>query len=238
MSDPADTPRRRRTLRERERDLELRASLIDTRETTITYKQSARIILRAASYLRYFVGRSAIKLVMTWIGQAMPIFVLTWFGKILIDHVVLGVPIEEAEQYPAYMTPRAEHAARLLGVRDHDLPRHRRCRPHAPHGRLPRLPRRCRSRLTARPGLRDERRERPARRPQQPGRSLRVRGVHDEHAPDPSAQPHHPVPCLPPHHGAVHDPTGGPAHRRLHLPGALRHTRRSTRSSTRSCIRR
>ena len=100
----SDTPRRRRSLREQERDLELRASLIDT-ETAITYKQSARIILRAASYLRYFVGRSIVKLVMTWVGQAIPIFVLTWFGKILIDHVVLGVPIEEAEQYPAYMTP-------------------------------------------------------------------------------------------------------------------------------------
>ena len=104
MSDPADTPRRRRTLRERERDLELRASLIDT-ETTITYKQSARIILRAASYLRYFVGRSVVKLVMTWVAQAIPIFVLTWFSKILIDHVVLGVPIEEAKQYPVYMLP-------------------------------------------------------------------------------------------------------------------------------------
>ncbi len=104
MSDPVDTPRRRRTLRERERDLELRASLIDT-ETTITYKQSARIILRAASYLRYFVGRSIVKLVLTWVAQAIPIFVLTWFGKILIDHVVLGVPIEEAKQYPVYMLP-------------------------------------------------------------------------------------------------------------------------------------
>ncbi|MDE0423173.1 MAG: ABC transporter ATP-binding protein [Gammaproteobacteria bacterium] len=104
MSDPADTPRRRRSLREQERDLEVRASLIDTR-TAITFRESARIILRAASYLRYFVGRSIIKLAMTWVGRALPIFVLTWFGKILIDHVVLGEPIEEAEQYPAYMMP-------------------------------------------------------------------------------------------------------------------------------------
>ncbi|MYJ75582.1 MAG: hypothetical protein F4089_11010 [Gammaproteobacteria bacterium] len=59
MSDPADTPRRRRSLREQERDLEVRASLIDTR-TAITFRESARIILRAASYLRYFVGRSII----------------------------------------------------------------------------------------------------------------------------------------------------------------------------------
>ena len=42
---------------------------------------------------------------MTWVGRAMPIFVLPWFTKILIDHVVLGEPIEEAEQYPVYMTP-------------------------------------------------------------------------------------------------------------------------------------
>lgn len=104
MSEPTDTRRPRRTLRERERDLEVRASLIDT-HTTITFKESAAIILRAAAYLRYFVWRSIIKLVMTWVGQAMPIFVLTWFGKILIDHVVLGAPIEEAEQYPVYMTP-------------------------------------------------------------------------------------------------------------------------------------
>ncbi|MDE0036491.1 MAG: ABC transporter ATP-binding protein [Gammaproteobacteria bacterium] len=104
MSDPADTPRPKRSLRQRERDLELRASLIDT-ETTITFKQSARIILRAASYLRYFVGRSIVKLAMTWVGQAIPIFVLAWFGKILVDHVILGVPIAEAEQYPAHMTP-------------------------------------------------------------------------------------------------------------------------------------
>ena len=104
MSDPADTPRPRRTLREREHDLEVRASLIDT-HTTITFQESARIILRAAGYLRYFVWRSIIKLAMTWVGRALPIFVLTWFGKILVDHVVLGEPIEEAEQYPVYMTP-------------------------------------------------------------------------------------------------------------------------------------
>ena len=104
MSDPADAPRPRRSLRERERDLEVRASLIDTR-TTITLRESAQIILRAASYLRYFVWRSVAKLAMTWVGRALPIFVLTWFGKILIDHVVLGEPIEDAEQYPAYMTP-------------------------------------------------------------------------------------------------------------------------------------
>ena len=104
MSDPVDTPRPRRSLRERERDLELRASLIDT-HTTITFKESARIILRAAGYLRYFVWRSVAKLAMTWVGRALPIFVLTWFGKILIDHVVIGEPIENAEQYPAYMTP-------------------------------------------------------------------------------------------------------------------------------------
>ena len=104
MSEPADNQPRRRSLREREHDLETRASLIDTR-TTITYKESARIILRAASYLRYFLWRSVTKLAMTWVGRAIPIFVLTWFSKILIDHVVLGEPIEEAEQYPAYMTP-------------------------------------------------------------------------------------------------------------------------------------
>ena len=104
MSDPADTPHPKRSLRERERDLEVRASLIDTR-TTINFKESARIIIRAASYLRYFVWRSVAKLAMTWVGRALPIFVLTWFGKILVDHVILGEPIEEAEQYPAYMAP-------------------------------------------------------------------------------------------------------------------------------------
>ena len=104
MSDPADTPRPKRSLRERERDLEVRASLIDT-HTTINFNESARIIFRAASYLRYFVWRSVAKLAMTWVGRALPIFVLTWFGKILVDHVILGEPIEEAEQYPAYMTP-------------------------------------------------------------------------------------------------------------------------------------
>ena len=104
MSDPADTTPPKRSLRERERDLEVRASLIDTR-TTINFKESAQIIVRAASYLRYFVWRSVAKLAMTWVGRALPIFVLTWFGKILIDHVILGEPIEEAEQYPAYMNP-------------------------------------------------------------------------------------------------------------------------------------
>ena len=152
MSDPADTPRRRRTLRERERDLELRASLIDT-ETTITYKQSARIILRAASYLRYFVGRSIIKLVLTWIGRALPIFVADVVRQDPDRSRRTWRAHRGSRAVPGLHDPRAEHAARLLGLRDHDLPRHRRCRPHASHGCLPRLPRQRGVRLAGRPGL-------------------------------------------------------------------------------------
>ena len=107
MSDATPEPGPKRSLRERERELEVRASLIDTR-TDIDYRESIQIILRAAGYLRYFFWRFTAKLAMTWVARAVPLLILPWFTKILIDHVVLNEPIEDAANYPWYMWPFIE----------------------------------------------------------------------------------------------------------------------------------
>lgn len=97
----------RRTLREHERELDIRSNLLDT-DTDIGFKEAVRIIARASGYLRYFAGRFIIKLAMTWIARAVPLLILPWPVKMMIDHVVLGRPIEQAEGYPAFMWPIIE----------------------------------------------------------------------------------------------------------------------------------
>lgn len=97
----------RRLRRERERELDQRASLLDT-NTDISFREAAAIVGRSASYLQYFWGRFTIKLIMTWIARAVPILILPWPAKILIDHVVLGKPVESATGYPAFVVPFLE----------------------------------------------------------------------------------------------------------------------------------
>jgi ABC-type multidrug transport system fused ATPase/permease subunit len=101
------SPPGRPTLRERERELDIRSSLLDT-DTDIGFKEAVRIVARASGYLRYFAGRFTIKVVMMWIASAVPLLILPWPVKMMIDHVVLGRPIEQAQDYPAFMWPIIE----------------------------------------------------------------------------------------------------------------------------------
>tara|TARA_Y100000310_G_scaffold338553_1_gene428520 strand:- start:6289 stop:8310 length:2022 start_codon:yes stop_codon:yes gene_type:complete len=101
------SPPVRRTLREHERSLDIRSNLLDT-DTDIGFKEALRIIARASGYLRYFAGRFTIKLVMMWVARAVPLLILPWPVKMMVDHVVLGRPIEEAQEYPAFMWPIIE----------------------------------------------------------------------------------------------------------------------------------
>ena len=103
----AAPPTRKMSRWESEQELNARSSLLDT-ETDIGFRETVRIIARGSGYMRYFAGRFIIKMCMTWVARAVPLFILPWPAKILIDHVVLGRPIEEAEGYPAFVWPIIE----------------------------------------------------------------------------------------------------------------------------------
>ena len=92
--------RRRRALR----DLDTRASGLDT-STRITNAEALAIILRSAGYIRYFFWRYLAKFVLKLGAYAIALGFLPWPAKMLTDHVILGMPIEEATGYPPYWQP-------------------------------------------------------------------------------------------------------------------------------------
>ena len=93
-----------RALREDEKALDERASLAD-RETDIDYRQTFRIIGRSVLFLRYVWFRYAVSFVSHWIPENLAIVVAPWMGKIIIDHVVLGQPVENVTGYPSFLMP-------------------------------------------------------------------------------------------------------------------------------------
>ena len=93
-----------RTLREDEKALDTRASLAD-RETDIDYRQTFRIIGRSVLFIRYVWFRYAISFVSHWIPENLVIVLAPWMGKIIIDHVVLGQPVEDVTGYPSFLIP-------------------------------------------------------------------------------------------------------------------------------------
>lgn len=107
MSDTTTPPpasERELTRREREALLDARSSGLDTR-TDITAAESLDIILRTTSYIRYFPWRYLTKFVLKLLSYALPLALIAWPVKILVDHVVLGMPVEEAVGYPFYIEP-------------------------------------------------------------------------------------------------------------------------------------
>ena len=58
-------------------------------------RDTVRAISRAFSYVRPFAWSFAVKIVLTTLSL-MPLLLLPWPLKILIDHVVVGIPIGEA----------------------------------------------------------------------------------------------------------------------------------------------
>ncbi len=93
-----------RALREDEKALDERASLAD-RETDIDYRQTFRIIGRSVLFLRYVWLRYAISFVSHLIPENLALVLAPWMGKIIIDHVVLGAPVEDVTGYPSFLIP-------------------------------------------------------------------------------------------------------------------------------------
>ena len=93
-----------RALREDEKALDERASLAD-RQTDIDYRQTFRIIGRSVLFLRYVWLRYAISFVSHLIPENLALVLAPWMGKIIIDHVVLGAPVEDVTGYPSFLIP-------------------------------------------------------------------------------------------------------------------------------------
>ena len=87
-----------------EQELDRRTSGIDT-QTQIRERDSLKIILRSAAYIRYFFWRYLGKFAMKLGAYAIALAFLPWPAKMLTDHVVLGRPIAEASDYPPYWRP-------------------------------------------------------------------------------------------------------------------------------------
>ena len=106
MSDTfaSGAPRRKQTLKEREAALNARSSGLDTR-TDITAAEALQIILRSAAYIQLFPWRYITKFLLKLGSYALPLALVGWPVKILVNHVVLGMPIAEAEKYPIYFEP-------------------------------------------------------------------------------------------------------------------------------------
>lgn len=92
---------RRQLLHEREAALDQAANPLDL-QTDISDTDALRILLRATSYVRYYIGRFTVRFIMNGVSLAIPIVLLPWSFKIVIDHVVLKRPIDEAEGFPGY----------------------------------------------------------------------------------------------------------------------------------------
>ena len=84
--------------------LDARSSGIDVR-TDIDYREAAQIIARSFEYIRFFTWRYIGKFVLKLGSYALPLALIPWPVKILTDHVILGIPIEEATDYPTYVWP-------------------------------------------------------------------------------------------------------------------------------------
>ena len=72
------------------------------------FVETLRILARSWSFVRFFKWRFFIKWSLTLLSLMFPVLVLPWTLQIMIDHVVLGNPIDGSSGYlgfPAYMHP-------------------------------------------------------------------------------------------------------------------------------------
>ena len=98
------TPPRKSSRREQEQELDTRTSGLDT-HTQIGEGEALRLILRSAGYIRFFFWRYVLKFALKLGAYVIALAVLPWPAKMLIDHVILREPIENAENYPPYWQP-------------------------------------------------------------------------------------------------------------------------------------
>ncbi len=82
----------RMSRREKDKALDQTASGLDT-NTDIGLRETLRILGRGVSYMRYFWGRFILKLSLNLLALVPPL-VLPFVLKLIIDHVILGDPIE------------------------------------------------------------------------------------------------------------------------------------------------
>ena len=85
-------------------ELDARTSGLDT-NTKISSAEAFSIILRSASYIRFFFWRYLGKFGLKLSAYAIGLGLLPWPTKMLTDHVILAKPIEEAKGYPPYWQP-------------------------------------------------------------------------------------------------------------------------------------
>ena len=100
----ADEPQSQRT---RDIALDTNASLLDT-NTDIGLRETLRYMRRAMGLIWLFPGAFSARAFLLFGSLAIPITILPWPLKIVIDHVVLGVPIENATGYPFNLRPFVE----------------------------------------------------------------------------------------------------------------------------------
>ena len=71
-----------------------------------SFRDALRILLRVVGYFRVFKARIAAKFGLITFEHTLRMLVLPWPLKIVVDHVVLGKPIDaDASGFPGYMAP-------------------------------------------------------------------------------------------------------------------------------------
>ena len=94
----------RAALREKEKALDHSASALDV-QTDIPFREVLRIFARALSYMRFFKARIAAKFALVTAEMVFRLLVAPWPGKVVVDHVILGLPIGDAAGFPGYLAP-------------------------------------------------------------------------------------------------------------------------------------
>ncbi len=94
----------RSKLRRGEAALDRRASLIDT-HTDLTFGETLEVAARGMFLVRHFSVRFFTKITLMFFAITVPVMIIPWPTKIIIDHVVLSRPIDEATGYPPIWRP-------------------------------------------------------------------------------------------------------------------------------------
>ena len=100
-------PAKKPSARERDAELNARASLLD-RDVEMDFIETVRIIARSWALIRFFKWRFLIKWTLTLGALLYPVFVLPWGVKIVVDHVVLNKPVTTTQGYPGWLHPLIE----------------------------------------------------------------------------------------------------------------------------------
>lgn len=71
-----------------------------------SFKEVLRILFRVVKYFRFFKGRVAAKLSLVTFEHVFRLLILPWPIKVIIDHIILGQPIDaDGSGFPSYLAP-------------------------------------------------------------------------------------------------------------------------------------